>query len=246
LATRSSKEFRQSGERVANALHLDDDVFDNAERAARALETQPDATLDELLAPSAAAVGRLFAHTAQVANRPENEASLYRAGCAFGRLVHLADAIEDIDGDIAAGRFNPLAATRTAAEDAYRLAQSLAVEIRAALSEVDMADPSLANALFGPVLTSAVQRLQPVQPRASASAAAATVGIAALTTTILGVFGGGRWGRRGYPPYDPGYGYGYGRGYRRGPSCCDVLACDCCISEGCSAATGEDCCCCCV
>jgi Family of unknown function (DUF5685) len=247
VAQRSARSFRQTGARIATEVGLADTVFDDAEAAARDAETRPDGTLEELLSPSAEAVGELFAQTARVAHRPANESGLRRAGHAFGRLVHLADAIEDYAGDVAAGRFNPLVVTRTSAGDAYRLAQSLCVEIRAALSTVDMADPRLPDVMFGPVLTAAVGRLKPVErPSESVSSTGLTIGVAALTTTMLGVFGGGRWSRRGgYPQYGPGYGYGYGRGYRRGPSCCDLIACDCCISEGCSAASGDDVCCCC-
>ena len=176
LASRSSEGFRQSGARVAARVRLADDVFDGAETAAREIETRPDATLHQLLTPSADAVGQLFAHTAHVAGRPENEGVMHRAGCAFGRLVHLADAIEDYNGDRAAGRFNPLAATGTGADDAHRLAQSLAVEVRAALSEVEMAEPALAAALFGPVLSAAVGRLKPVPRQPSASTATANLG----------------------------------------------------------------------
>ncbi|HEY0560431.1 MAG TPA: DUF5685 family protein [Frankiaceae bacterium] len=61
---------------------------------------------------------------------------------------------------------------------------------------------------------------------------------------------GGRYGGGGYPP--PGYGYpprgrfgrGYpppGYGYRRGPSCGEMLACNCCANLACNA-----CCCDCV
>jgi hypothetical protein len=247
VAQRSAHSFRESGGRVAAQVDLAETVFDDAETAAREAEARPNATLNELLAPSAEAVGELFAHTARVADRPANESGLRRAGRAFGHLVHLADAIEDYHGDIAAGRFNPLAAAGISADDAYRLARSLAVEIRAGLSTVEMADPRLADVMFGPVLSAAVNRLKPVQPATeSVSAAGVTLGVAALSTSLLGVFGGGRWSRRrGYPPYDPGYGAGYGRGYRRGPSCCDLIACDCCVSEGCSAASGDDVCCCC-
>ncbi|TKV58947.1 regulator [Nakamurella flava] len=63
--------------------------------------------------PSAAAAGRIFAASAGLAGRPENESSLRAAGEAFGALAHLLDAVEDLDRDRRTGAFNPILATGT-------------------------------------------------------------------------------------------------------------------------------------
>lgn len=68
-------------------------------------------TLDAATAPTADAVSAAFAHTAVLADRPANVTPLATAGAAFGRLAHLLDALDDLDGDRRAGRWNPVDAT---------------------------------------------------------------------------------------------------------------------------------------
>ncbi|MEV0356348.1 DUF5685 family protein [Nocardia sp. NPDC050697] len=84
------------------------------------LEAHSQLTLEDLLAPSAFCAGELVAHTAVLAGKPENAEALRAAGRHFGALAHLADAVEDLDDDLAAGKFNPLAATGTSRVEAYR------------------------------------------------------------------------------------------------------------------------------
>lgn len=172
-------------------------------------------------------------------------------------LVHLGDAIEDLDRDLARGKYNPLAATGTSRDDAAGRARQLHAEITAAPSDVAMIDRELADALFGPVLTKTVRRREPVQlketaqiPAPHAPLATARAGLSAVT--LLGIFGGPPrrrgFGRARYDPgYDPRYDPGYShRANRRGPSCCDLLACDCCANAACGDCCGGDCCLCCV
>ncbi|WP_067660391.1 DUF5685 family protein [Nocardia harenae] len=85
-----------------------------------ALESHSQLTLEDLLAPSAFCAGELTAHTAVLAGKPENAEALRATGRHFGALAHLADAVEDLDDDLAAGKFNPLAATGTTRVEAYR------------------------------------------------------------------------------------------------------------------------------
>lgn len=68
-------------------------------------------TLEEATAPTADAVGAAFAHTAVLAGRPANAGALAVVGSAFGRLAHLLDALDDLDDDRRAGRWNPVDAT---------------------------------------------------------------------------------------------------------------------------------------
>jgi hypothetical protein len=250
-ARRAAARFGHDGERLAEVVALPAaDVLD-APRAAAAAEHLPDATLDELLAPSGAAVAALFAHTAAVAGTPHNADALRRLGGAFGRLVHLADAVDDLSADGEHGRFNPLAATSTEASTAYDVARELAGQVHAAFAELDLVDADLAEVLFGPTLDRAVGRLAPTVPRGGTTLGLAAVAVAASAA----VFGSPRRRRRygpygddprNDPNYDPRYGprYGYGGGYRRGPSCCDLIACNCCANLACEEACGGDCCCC--
>jgi hypothetical protein len=207
----------------------------------------PAGGLRSLLAPTGEAVASLFAHTSVVAGRPENAPALARAGRAFGALVHLLDAVEDHAGDADAGRFNPLRATGTAPADARLLADELVADVRTALGDAHLVDRALVDVLLGRELDRAVHRALPTP--SAPPVPAQRSGLLALLLAVLlspavfigGSFGGGSWGprrrrRRGGPP--PGYGYPppQSYGYRRvGPSCGQLLACNCCANVACNA-----------
>ncbi|MEV6770627.1 DUF5685 family protein [Nocardia sp. NPDC051030] len=108
--------------------------------------------LDALTAPTQLCAAELFAHTAVLADRPENLAALREAGWYFGRIAHLADAIEDLDDDRASGRFNPLAATGTAPEEAHSLLRESNSLLRAALVRAGLdATPTVRWMLLDPL-----------------------------------------------------------------------------------------------
>jgi len=271
---RVAARLARTGTVLARAVGLDPTAVLAAPERAAAAE-RSGGGLEALLAPTGQAVAALFAQTAVVAGTPAGAPLLARAGDAFGRLVHLLDAVDDRQGDAEAGRFNPLTATSTRAEDARALAGRLVAEVEAALAEADLADRTLTDVLLGSELRAAVHRALPPpdcpsvpqqrEPeRGGAGAFAAT--LAALTLVVPAVFIGGSYGggtcgsgrrRRqrgfggypagggGYPPrgYDV-YGYppprqrGYPPqyGYRSvGPSCGQLLACNCCANLACNA-----------
>ena len=256
VAGRWAERSLACGRRLAGEYGLDGDLVARGARRAAEAETFA-STLDAFLAPSGEVVAELFAHTAVVAGKPENSGCLRDAGDAFGRLVHLLDAVDDYVPDVRQGRFNPLSATGTPPDEARRLATKLAASVRHAIGSADLVDPELALTLLGPVLERSVARAftgtagaRPTAAASAATAAATTMAaVAAAPAVVFGVFGR-PWRRR--PPYygdpygpPPGYGgYGYGR---RGPSCCDLLACDCCANMACNDCCGgdDDCCVCC-
>jgi hypothetical protein len=224
----------------------------DAPAAAATAEAAPAATLDDLLAPSGAAVAALFQRTAHLAGTPANADVLAAAGDAYGRLVHLLDAVADRAADARAGRFNPLAATGTTDDDARALAGALRATVVGALAAADLADRELVDALFGPALAAAVRRAFP-EPPPVPTARVATFGLAAALSAAAAVFGRPRrrYGRRYDPRYDPMYDPRYDMRYQRrfgGPTCCQILACDACASCACSSCCGggDDCCICCV
>jgi hypothetical protein len=244
-AQRVAGRLDRAGTALAAAVGLDPGVVLRAPAASAAAEALPGAELRTLLAPTGDAVASLFAHTAVVAGRPEHGPALARAGRAFGALVHLLDAVEDHAGDVAAGRFNPLAATATPPDGARDLAEELVREVRAALAQVAFADRALVDVLLGRELERAVHRVLPEVPRVPVQRS----GLVAVLLTVLlapfvfigGSWGGGSWGPRrrrrfggprpeyGYPP-PPAYGY-----RRVGPSCGQLLACNCCANLACNA-----------
>jgi hypothetical protein len=263
-ARRVAGHLSRTGTALAERLGLDPSAVLGAPAAAAAAERDPAAGLRALLAPTGEAVASLFAHTAEVAGRPDNAAPLADAGRAFGMLVHLLDAAEDREDDVRGSAFNPLVATGTDDAAARVLAEQLAEDVGYALCRAELEDRSLVDVLLGAELRAAVRRtLGPVVPAQRTSTGALAVGLAAWALVSNAVFvGGGGWnsgggggcgprrrGYRGYPPPGYGRGYpppgygGYGGGYRRvGPSCGEMLACNCCANLACNACCcGEEC-----
>ncbi|MFB7720367.1 DUF5685 family protein [Nocardia sp. NPDC056100] len=122
---------------AAAPIGLDIDPLITAIESQVALE-ESGASLAELTAPTQLCAAELFAHTAILAGRPENADALREVGWHFGRIAHLADAIEDIDEDRAAGRFNPLTATGTSTADAHALLRESNSLLKAALVTVGL------------------------------------------------------------------------------------------------------------
>ena len=261
-ARRVAARLDRSGTALAASVGLDPSVVLAAPVASAAAERVPSASLRSLLAASGDAVASLFAHTAVVAGRPGNVPALERCGRAFGALVHLLDAVEDHGADLDAGRFNPLTATGTQAHEARRLADELVAEVATALAEADLADRALVDVLLGRELAAAVSRVLPAACSSTACTTAAvpaqrTGGSAALASLLAlwallapavfigGSWGGGGWGgrrRRRYGGPRPMYGYPppgahpSGYGFRSvGPSCGQLLACNCCANLACNA-----------
>lgn len=66
---------------------------------------QTDCSLDEACDNTAQALGNLFA---MMSNEEDTQRVLHRLGYMLGRYVYICDALEDLDKDRRAGRFNPL------------------------------------------------------------------------------------------------------------------------------------------
>jgi hypothetical protein len=108
--------------------------------------------------PTETATAAACAHTAVLAGRPENVAPLREVGRLFGRVVHLVDAVEDLDEDRESGVWNPLTATGTSLAEARRLCDDAVLGVRLALAEVTFRDGALVHALLVHELEQAVVR----------------------------------------------------------------------------------------
>jgi hypothetical protein len=233
-AERVALRLARSGAALAAAVGLDARPVLGAPQAAAAVEASGTRELDALLGPTGEAVAALFAHTAVVAGRPDNASALADCGRAFGRLVHLLDAVEDLHEDERSGAFNPLVATGTDEPVARALAADLVAQVRRSLHRAELVDRALVDVLLGRELERAVHRVLP-GPDAPCAAVPAqrapqrrtsTAALAAWAMLVPAVFVGGSYGggcgprrpRRGYggyggygrPGYGPGYGYGPG------------------------------------
>ncbi|GAB2522712.1 hypothetical protein GCM10027167_27110 [Nocardia heshunensis] len=134
--TRVSTRWHARARDAAAPLGLDVEPLIAAIESQLRLENSPTSTLDELTGPTQLCAGELFAHTAILADRPENADALREAGWHFGRIAHLADALEDLESDRAQGHFNPLLATGTSPEQAHALVAESNTLLRAALTRV--------------------------------------------------------------------------------------------------------------
>ncbi|MFC9893480.1 DUF5685 family protein [Nocardia sp. NPDC127579] len=142
----------------ARRIGLDVEPLVAAIDSQSALESRP-ASLDELTGPTQLCAAEFFGHTAVLAERAENIEPLRLAGRHFGRIAHLADAVEDFDADCAQGRFNPLAATGTGLTEAYDLLQESEAELRRAVAAARLRDvPAVRWILLDP-LSAVLRRL---------------------------------------------------------------------------------------
>ncbi|MET8653238.1 DUF5685 family protein [Nocardia aurea] len=121
------------------------------EARAGATDSRP-ISLDELTVPTQLCAAEFFAHTAVLADRAANVEPLREAGRNFGRIAHLADAVEDLEDDLAHERFNPLAATATGVDDAYDLLRRSDTALREAVTEVGLdREPTVRWMLLDPL-----------------------------------------------------------------------------------------------
>jgi hypothetical protein len=149
----------------ANAAEIDLDIEPliaaigrqtELEQTVRSRSRTDDSTPLELLAtltePTQTCAAELFAHSAVLAGRPENVTALREVGRHFGRIAHLADAIEDLDDDRRRNRFNPLLAARVSADGAHALLRESDAEIRRALHQAKLAHvPAIRWLLLDPL-----------------------------------------------------------------------------------------------
>ncbi|MFC4858965.1 DUF5685 family protein [Actinophytocola glycyrrhizae] len=108
--------------------------------------------------PTETAAAEACAHTAVLAGRQDNVVPLREVGRLFGRVVHLVDAVEDLDEDTGSGAWNPLTATGTSIEEARRLCDDAVLGVRLALADVSLRDGGLVHALLVHELEQAVIR----------------------------------------------------------------------------------------
>ncbi|MEU8895456.1 DUF5685 family protein [Nocardia sp. NPDC048505] len=148
-----------NGARVqAGRIGLDVEPLVAAIASQSAVEAEA-TSLDELTAPTQLCAAEFFAHTAVLADRPDNIEPLRTAGRHFGRIAHLADAVEDFDDDRAHGRFNPLAATGTALPDAYDLLRESDSALRRAVATAELRDVPVVRWILLDPLSALLRRL---------------------------------------------------------------------------------------
>jgi hypothetical protein len=135
-------------EPMARAMHAIDALDGLARQGAVEAAVRPGDSLLTVTAPTAAATAEIFAASATVAGRPENEPLLREMGSAFGTLAHLLDAVADLDDDRRTGSFNPITATGTPLEQVRHQCRRLVHRIRVTFDRLVLTDGRLARALL--------------------------------------------------------------------------------------------------
>lgn len=150
--TKVSDRWADGARAQAALIGLDLEPLVTAIAAQGALERGAGLSLEELTAPTQLCAAELFAHTAVLADRPDNVGPLREAGRHFGRIAHLADAVEDIEADRARGRYNPLDATGTDLPAAYALLRESSAALRRSVAAAELADvPTVRWMLLDPL-----------------------------------------------------------------------------------------------
>lgn len=133
---------------MARAMHAPEALDRLSRQGAVEAAVRPGDPVLSVTVPTAAATAEIFAASAVVAGRPENEPALREMGAAFGSLAHLLDAVTDLDDDRRTGSFNPITATGTPLEQVRRECRRLVHRIRVMFDRLTLADGRLARALL--------------------------------------------------------------------------------------------------
>lgn len=164
---------------MARALHAPDALDRLARQGEVEAAVRPGDPVLLVTEPTAEATAAIFAASAAVAGRAENEPALRELGAAFGTLAHLLDAVTDLDDDRRTGSFNPITATGTPLEQVRRECRRLVHRIRRAFDRLTLTDGRLARALLVDGTHAALHRaFEPgtatcrTDPRAAATAGA--------------------------------------------------------------------------
>jgi Family of unknown function (DUF5685) len=159
-ARRIAERWVRQGTEAGHSLGFDTGVLVAAMDRQAELEASagPGSSLLLVTEPTETAVAAAFGHTALLAGRPANEAPLREVGQLFGRVAHLLDAVEDLDDDVARGKWNPLAATGTSLKETRALCDDAVLGIELALADVAFTDDRLARQLLTREVRRAVKR----------------------------------------------------------------------------------------
>jgi hypothetical protein len=169
-ASQVAGRWLKAGQRTGSGVGFDTSVLTGAIARQADIERSVGVKLLEVTEPTETAVSAAFAQTAVLAGRPGNAESLAVAGRHFGRIAHLLDAVEDLPADLAAGSYNPLAATGTPIAAARRHCADSLAGLRAAVGGLDLAEPVLTTALLGREVSVAIDKIFTAAERGAASA----------------------------------------------------------------------------
>jgi hypothetical protein len=151
VASSISGRWTRAARETAATLGLDATTIEAQVRHQPAVEAQPNEGFPFYAGPTELAVGAAFAHTAVLANRPQNADLLHEMGRMFGRIMVLLDSYQDYAADRKTHSFNALAAAYGEAEwqrQASRIFRKAYLALSNGLGQLDLPHPALLNALL--------------------------------------------------------------------------------------------------
>lgn len=160
-----ARRWERAGRSAARAVGLDPEPVLGAAARSADLERQVGLGVEEWSAPTEDALGLVCRHTAVLAGVPANEEPLERVGRMLGRIVHLLDALTDLEADLAAGQFNPLIAADPGGDRRTRTELGAATVVAAhgqlvgALAEAHLPQGELVRALLVDQLGRTITRI---------------------------------------------------------------------------------------
>jgi hypothetical protein len=113
----------------------------------REVESQENVSIDKAAEPTATALSLIAAN---LTDDPGQKSAMERFGYMLGRYIYLADALEDLEADLKAGRFNPLAAVPEARERAKEALLMTAGEAGVACESMKLSafEPVIHNVVY--------------------------------------------------------------------------------------------------
>ena len=200
LARFVARRWDRQAAQQAQATGFDTAIIQELVHAQAAVEAQAKQSFTYYAAPTEAAVGAIFAHTAVLAERPANIEPLSEIGRMYGRIMLLLDAAQDYKDDQTAGRFNPLAeqhAERPWKQTAREIFEAAMDAIRAAWQQLELVQGALLQRLLLEILPQ--KGFQLLYPRHRSSC----VRHAAPALAMLPVLAQSDWGQPPRDPHDP-------------------------------------------
>ena len=151
VVTHVSNNWMRAAREATASLGFDAETIASQIRRQAEVEARPGRDFFSYARPTELAVGAAFGHTAVITNCPQNTDTLYRMGRMFGRIMYLLDSYRDYAADLAAHRFNALAASFTAEERrrwATRTFRQAYGELNECLHCLDLVRPALLHTLL--------------------------------------------------------------------------------------------------
>ena len=146
-----SERWLRQGEKLALNVQFDAQLIRKHTKRQPKIEVEAAASLRFYAEPTMQAAAAVFAHTAMLANKPQNKQPMAEIGRNFGLIIYLLDAYQDIESDVKNNHFNPLVQLyppherQVAAQSQFKSAH---LALRRAFCRLELAQPDLLRKLL--------------------------------------------------------------------------------------------------